>query len=75
MKKREEMLENKIKSEKGAITALVLASLLIMAIVFINLYMMQSNKISSQDKEIKTIQEAYNVSDERMQSEYENANK
>ncbi len=75
MKKREKMLENKIKSEKGAITALVLASLLIMAMVFINLYMMQSNKISSQNKEIKAIQDAYNVSDERMKSEYENAKK
>lgn len=70
MKKREKMLENKIKSEKGAITALVLASLLIMAMVFINLYMMQSNKISSQDKELKTIQETYNISGEELSNLY-----
>ena len=60
MKKDRKKLIKKVKNERGAITALVLASLLVIAIVLINLYMMGSNKSNSQDKEVKMIEEAYN---------------
>ena len=41
--------------------------------VFINLYIIGTNKSNSQEKEIKAIQEAYNVSTDRMEEEYQNA--
>ncbi len=59
-----------IKNERGAITALVIASLLVIAIVLINLYMMGSNKSNSQDKETKMIEEAYNSGEDKTDSEY-----
>jgi len=59
-----------IKNERGAITAMVLASLLVIAIVLINLYMMGSNKSNSQDKEIKMIEETYNSGEDKTDSEY-----
>ena len=49
---------------------MVLASLLVIAIVLINLYMMGSNKSNSQDKEIKMIEEAYNSGEDKTDSEY-----
>ena len=73
MKKNKKFLINKIENEKGAITALVLASLLIIIVVFINLYMIGSNKSNSQDKEIKMIQEAYNYTDDEIDSKYKNS--
>ena len=73
MKKNKKFLINKIENEKGAITALVLASLLVITVVFINLYMIGSNKSSSQDKEIKMIQEAYNYTDDEIDSKYKSS--
>ena len=70
MKKDRKKLIKKVKNERGAITALVLASLLVIAIVLINLYMMGSNKSNSQDKEIKMIEEAYNSGEDKTDSEY-----
>ena len=49
---------------------MVLASLLVIAIVLINLYMMGSNKSNSQDKETKMIEEAYNSGEDKTDSEY-----
>ena len=49
---------------------MVLASLLVIAIVLINLYMMGSNKSNSQDKEIKMIEETYNSGEDKIDSEY-----
>ncbi len=49
---------------------MVLASLLVIAIVLINLYMMGSNKSNSQDKEIKMIEETYNSGEDKTDSEY-----
>ena len=70
MKKDRKKLIKKVKNERGAITALVLASLLVIAIVLINLYMMGSNKSNSQDKEVKMIEEAYNSGEDKTDSEY-----
>ena len=66
-------LINKIENEKGAITALVLASLLVITIILINLYIMGSNKSNSQNKEIKTIQEAYNYTEDKIDLKYKNS--
>ena len=49
---------------------MVLASLLVIVIVLINLYMMGSNKSNSQDKEIKMIEETYNSGEDKTDSEY-----
>ena len=62
---------NILKQEKGSITVLVLASLLFFLIFFVNLYLSEGNKISSQEKEIAQVQQAYDGSDEQMQIEYE----
>ena len=62
---------NILKQEKGSITVLVLASLLFFLIFFINLYISGGNKLSSQKKEIEKVQEAYNVTPETMEAEYE----
>ena len=62
---------NILKQEKGSITVLVLASLLFFLIFFVNLYLSGGNKISSQEKEIAQVQQAYDGSDEQMQIEYE----
>ena len=70
MKKDRKKLIKKVKNERGAITAMVLASLLVIAIVLINLYMMGSNKSNSQDKEIKMIEEAYNSGEDKTDLEY-----
>ena len=70
MKKDRKKLIKKVKNERGAITAMVLASLLVIAIVLINLYMMGSNKSNSQDKEIKMIEETYNSGEDKIDSEY-----
>ena len=70
MKKDRKKLIKKVKNERGAITAMVLASLLVIAIVLINLYMMGSNKSNSQDKETKMIEEAYNSGEDKTDSEY-----
>ena len=66
-------LNNEIKKEKGSITVLVIASFFVIIAVFINLYIIGTNKSNSQEKEIKAIQEAYNVSTDRMEEEYQNA--
>lgn len=50
MKKDGKKLTIKVKSERGAITALVLASFLLILVVLINLYMVGSSKSTSQDK-------------------------
>ena len=71
MKKDEKKLTIKVKSERGAITALVLASFLLILVVLINLYMVGSSKSTSQDKEIEAIQEAYNSTSEEMESKYQ----
>ena len=60
-----------MKSERGAITALVLASFLLILVVLINLYMVGSSKSTSQDKEIEAIQEAYNYTPDEMESKYQ----
>ena len=66
-------LRNEIKKEKGSITVLVIASFFVIIAVFINLYIIGTNKSNSQEKEIKAIQEADNVSTDRMEEEYQNA--
>ena len=66
-------LRNEIKREKGSITVLVIASFFVIIAVFINLYIIGTNKSNSLEKEIKAIQEAYNVSTDRMEEEYQNA--
>ena len=66
-------LRNEIKKEKGSITVLVIASFFVIIAVFINLYIIGTNKSNSQVMEIKAIQEAYNVSTDRMEEEYQNA--
>ncbi len=71
MKKDEKKLTIKVKSERGAITALVLASFLLILVVLINLYMVGSSKSTSQDKEIEAIQEAYNYTPDEMESKYQ----
>ena len=71
--RKEKNLINKIENEKGAITALVLASLLVITIILINLYIMESNKSNSQNKEIKTIQEAYNYTEDKIDFKYKNS--
>ena len=71
LKAMEELAE--IKKEKGSITVLVIASFFVIIAVFINLYIIGTNKSNSQEKEIKAIQEAYNVSADRMEEEYQNA--
>ena len=73
MKKNKKFLINKIENEKGAITAIVLASLLIITVVFINIYMIGSNKSNSQEKEIKMIQQAYNYADDEIDSKYKSS--
>ena len=73
MRKVRKKLINKIENEKGAITALVLASLLVITIILINLYIMGSNKSNSQNKEIKTIQEAYNYTEDKIDFKYKNS--
>ena len=73
MRKVRKKLINKIENEKGAITALVLASLLVITIILINLYIMGSNKSNSQNKEIKTIQEAYNYTEDKIDLKYKNS--
>ena len=71
MKKDEKKLTIKVKSERGAITALVLASFLLILVVLINLYMVGASKSTSQDKEIEAIQEAYNYTPDEMESKYQ----
>ena len=71
MKKDGKKLTIKVKSERGAITALVLASFLLILVVLINLYMVGSSKSTSQDKEIEAIQEAYNYTPDEMESKYQ----
>ena len=73
MKKNKKFLINKIENEKGAITAIVLASLLVIVVVFINIYMIGSNKSNSQEKEIKMIQQAYNYTEDKIDSKYKNS--
>ena len=73
MRKVRKKLINKIENEKGAITALVLASLLVITIILINLYIMGSNKSNSQNKEIKMIQEAYNYTEDKIDFKYKNS--
>ena len=71
MKKDGKKLTITVKSERGAITALVLASFLLILVVLINLYMVGSSKSTSQDKEIEAIQEAYNYTPDEMESKYQ----
>ena len=73
MRKVRKKIINKIENEKGAITALVLASLLVITIILINIYMIGSNKSNSQNKEIKTIQEAYNYTEDKIDLKYKNS--
>ena len=71
--KSNEKMKNKydvLKQEKGSITVLILATLLFFLIFLVNLYMTGGNKISSQQKEIAKVQEAYGASDEDMEIEY-----
>ncbi len=60
-----------LKKENGSITVLVVSSLFIMLIVIINLFMINSGKVSSQNREVKSIQKAYNMSDSEMATLYE----
>ena len=69
MKEKKKLIK-RLKNEKGAITVLVIASLLVITVVFINLYMMGSNKANSQNKEIKMIQEAYNCTEDKIDLAY-----
>ena len=62
--------KNIVREEKGAITAIVLESLLVIVVVFINIYMIGSNKSNSQEKEIKMIQQAYNYTEDKIDSKY-----
>ena len=73
MRKVRKKIINKIENEKGAITALVLASLLVITIILINIYMIGSNKSNSQNKEIKTIQEAYNYTEDKIDLKYKSS--
>ena len=72
MKEKKKLIK-RLKNEKGAITVLVIASLLVIMVVFINLYMMGSNKANSQNKEIKMIQEAYNCTEDKIDLAYKNS--
>ena len=72
MKEKKKLIK-RLKNEKGAITVLVIASLLVITVVFINLYMMGSNKANSQNKEIKMIQEAYNCTEDKIDLAYKNS--
>ena len=65
--------KNIVREEKGAITAIVLESLLVIVVVFINIYMIGSNKSNSQEKEIKMIQQAYNYTEDKIDSKYKNS--
>ena len=71
--KNNKKIQNKfdmLKQEQGAITLLILVTLLFFLIFLVNLYMSGGNKIASQQKEIAKVQEAYSASDEEMESEY-----
>ena len=46
-------LRNEIKKEEGSITVLVIASFFVIIAVFINLYIIGTNKSNSQEKSIK----------------------
>ena len=51
---------NKNNGERGSITVLVLTSLLFFIMFFMTMYAKNTNKISSQEREIKEIEKAYN---------------
>lgn len=69
MKKSKNVREIK-NNEKGSIAVLILASLLIILVVLLNLYISGSGKINSQAREINKIQEEYSVNEEEMEEEY-----
>ncbi len=60
------------KQEKGSITVLVLASIMLILIVLVNIYVASSNKNRSGREAFRKIQDAYNMTDAEMQLEYEN---
>lgn len=52
---------SKLKNEKGSITAFVLASILFFIVVFIGVYVNSSNKIQKQHKDIRKVQQSYDI--------------
>ena len=69
---RREKIKKENMRERGSITVLVLVSLLFFIMFFMTLYAKNTNKISSQEKEIEEIEKAYN---EDLELEYSKQNK
>ena len=65
-------INRKNRRERGSITVLVLSSLLFFIMFFMTMFMKNSNKISSQEKEIEEIEKAYNEDIELEYSKHEN---
>lgn len=63
-----------MKSEKGAITVFVLATMLFLVTVLFLSYMGMSNKVINTEKQVNKIQEEYSSKDEsKFDEEYEKA--
>ena len=65
------MKSKKIRSEKGSITVFVVVTMLFFLYILNSIYMSQSNKVNTQKKQIKLIQQEYNK-DENMDEIYNN---
>ena len=61
---------SKVKNEKGSITIFVLSTMLVVLGVMFVAYFSMMNKLSSQEEELKKIQEEYNQTDDMMSQTY-----
>ena len=63
-------MQKKMKKENGSVTILVLASIFVILIVLINLYVASTNESRSQKEALRKIQEAYSMTDEEIEQMY-----
>lgn len=64
-------LKNKLKSEKGSITIFVLTSMFFFLVILLSIYMNNVNKNSNINKDIKSIEEQYNVTEDDLEKAYQ----
>ena len=69
------IIERLYSSEKGSITVFALSISLFILVSLIIIYMSISNKITSQNRDVNTIMNEYNVTNDEMEAEYDKVNK
>jgi len=64
-------LKNKINNEKGSITIFVVTSMFFFLVILLSVYINNVNKNSNMDKDIKRIEQQYNVTTDDLEQAYQ----